>query len=733
MTKSFHLFCIELIVAGLISGSANAIQTISQGEWVAVPFSNQPPPSKWSYETSRLAEGMGKEIKQGDLVKISLRIVAGTYMQNLSPYNRHELWVLAAAVDGEMGMRNRKSYSYAAEPPPKLETTDFEFSLGSAALRDALLNRRIGERFVAIERAERGTKLPETIPAKALVFPYDAGYQHGELAHPRWEKTDEKVLEGRLPYIQVESSDRRQGFITLDIEVLESCPARLFKKDGMMHQTGYKSGGWWRGDGGRPSSSKRAGHLQWAAVEAQCEGTSGLLRFEAGPTIYRSSLQDHMWTYPIEIPVSDQIYQRTTAQGSAVWPKGQNSKSRETNIAVKVADELDGTLWAMDKGITDERGCIGSTPEFIEACRTHVRLNPVSALNPALAQVLPETIDGKPNLFRESRLLASPRNTTDEMMFTPDSKRLLTRIGRNLALWDLATGTAKRFSEDRGDIHAVAIAADSQQIAWSSMMNVTVAELTGEHAQRDLPPKEVTWLTFNPDGQALKTLNVNSMLQRWDIAQGELREHLIKESQIGEPTKRYKDSRDAVKAVMSANGKLFAMASPAETVRVWNLATGKLLHTLAIKDKVESMAFSPDGKLLATGEEKSGYQLWNMADGKGEIILENSTSFPRIAFSPDGSLMALRTEKGTVSLWEVASRQERQAIAVPGEGYFWKFSFSPDGRYLATNRIYLRPGEHKYLIELWTFREPVAAKSVAATSSSAPLQRQGKNIRPASR
>jgi WD40 repeat protein len=67
----------------------------------------------------------------------------------------------------------------------------------------------------------------------------------------------------------------------------------------------------------------------------------------------------------------------------------------------------------------------------------------------------------------------------------------------------------------------------------------------------------------------------------------------------------------------SPDGKTFASSFGSYgqdgTVKVWNLATGKELASLAHPDVPESLAFSPDGKSLAVaigGPKQFGDSLW---------------------------------------------------------------------------------------------------------------------------
>jgi WD40 repeat protein len=67
----------------------------------------------------------------------------------------------------------------------------------------------------------------------------------------------------------------------------------------------------------------------------------------------------------------------------------------------------------------------------------------------------------------------------------------------------------------------------------------------------------------------------------------------------------------AVLKTFSPNGTLVATSSRDHTARLWDAATGQLIHTLTgHTDTVNGVAFSPDGRLLATSSGDHTARLW---------------------------------------------------------------------------------------------------------------------------
>lgn len=65
----------------------------------------------------------------------------------------------------------------------------------------------------------------------------------------------------------------------------------------------------------------------------------------------------------------------------------------------------------------------------------------------------------------------------------------------------------------------------------------------------------------------------------------------------------------------SPDGQLLATGAADNTVKLWRVIDGQLLHTFTgQKDYVSSVAFSPDGQLLASGSYDSTLKLWRVDD-----------------------------------------------------------------------------------------------------------------------
>ena len=110
----------------------------------------------------------------------------------------------------------------------------------------------------------------------------------------------------------------------------------------------------------------------------------------------------------------------------------------------------------------------------------------------------------------------------------------------------------------------------------------------------------VTSVVFSPDGKSLASGNADKTVKLWDVATGK----------VINPLNGH--SSQVLSVVFSPDGKTLASGSADKTVKLWDIATGKEINTLhGHSDEVTSIAFSPDGKTLTSGSFDKTVKLWN--------------------------------------------------------------------------------------------------------------------------
>ena len=106
----------------------------------------------------------------------------------------------------------------------------------------------------------------------------------------------------------------------------------------------------------------------------------------------------------------------------------------------------------------------------------------------------------------------------------------------------------------------------------------------------------------------------------------------------------------------SPDGRTLASGSKDDTVRLWDVASGKTIATLSgHESNVSSVAFSPDGRTLASGSDDKIVRLWDIISGKTISTLSgHEYSVNSVAFSPNGRTLASGSSDKTVRLWPIS-------------------------------------------------------------------------------
>jgi WD40 repeat protein len=135
----------------------------------------------------------------------------------------------------------------------------------------------------------------------------------------------------------------------------------------------------------------------------------------------------------------------------------------------------------------------------------------------------------------------------------------------------------------------------------------------------------------------------------------------------------------------SADGSQLASASGDGTVKLWEVASGKLLtEYIKQQEAIWSMALSPNGKIVASGAGGKVLGIWDIDSGNREShIIELSGRVQALGIHPSGSLLACASGDGKMVIWDIAAAKRRVAFSGQ-EGGATCVVFSPDGKLLAT-------------------------------------------------
>ena len=153
---------------------------------------------------------------------------------------------------------------------------------------------------------------------------------------------------------------------------------------------------------------------------------------------------------------------------------------------------------------------------------------------------------------------------------------------------------------------------------------------------------------------------------------------------------------------VSPDGKQIATGGADASLKLWDIATARVVRTLARSPEDErdwpiySVAFSSDCKSMVAAGQSNHVEVWDTATGAEQLQLTKSGGgswIGTVRFSPDGSFIAAVGPTSTdnneesFTMWEVVTGKEVLSLGSDFEIYASSLAFSPDGRRLATGDV----------------------------------------------
>jgi WD40 repeat protein len=245
--------------------------------------------------------------------------------------------------------------------------------------------------------------------------------------------------------------------------------------------------------------------------------------------------------------------------------------------------------------------------------------------------------------------------------------------------WEVATGKEILQPSVRRDPNwrAMAWSAEGHCLGYF-FQDRTVWDITAGKGLASLA-EDTTSVFFSPDGR------------RFAISGGASRRAIkLFDAQTGRELFDLRGHSSPIQQLCWGPGSRRLASVSGPVVKVWDVTREQEYialrgHTQAVR----SVAWSPDGKKLASGSPADGIKIWEVAEQRASLTLPRPTNM--VAWSPDGKHLASSGDDPAVVVWDTAGRETcrvQKFQEVPGSGKPFQrtgtgVAWSPDGRRLA--------------------------------------------------
>ncbi len=230
-------------------------------------------------------------------------------------------------------------------------------------------------------------------------------------------------------------------------------------------------------------------------------------------------------------------------------------------------------------------------------------------------------------------------------------------------------------------------------LIWTGLKRTHVRATPVKHADAILD------IAFHPDGHLLATCSYDTQIKITDLKlrrRGEPAKGISKGEETTGEVLTIKEHSDAVYGIaFSPDGKQLASCSADRAVKVFDVATGKLLYTLGeATDWLYTVAWSPDGKYLASGGVDKSIRVYRPGAAGAKLVhsvFAHQEPVQKILFSKDSKTLYSLGQGGTLKSWDVERMVERKVYDRQPETTLC-MALRPDGKEISAGPLRRRGG-----------------------------------------
>lgn len=222
-----------------------------------------------------------------------------------------------------------------------------------------------------------------------------------------------------------------------------------------------------------------------------------------------------------------------------------------------------------------------------------------------------------------------------------------------LKLWDLDTGMVVRtFSRHLGWVTAFAVLPDGRRgVSASADQTLKLWDLqTGEALCTYSGHSKAVWaLAVLQDGRRVVSGADDNTLRVWDLESGETLCVLVGHSE-----------RVSEVQILPHDAQVVSVAW--DTIKVWDLETGELSHTVKHRDRITKLAFLPDGRIVSVSFDGM-LRVWNLkTDHELCALYAHSDWIYDVALMKDCRQAVTASKDHTLRVWDLETGQSLRTL-----------------------------------------------------------------------
>jgi WD40 repeat protein len=234
-----------------------------------------------------------------------------------------------------------------------------------------------------------------------------------------------------------------------------------------------------------------------------------------------------------------------------------------------------------------------------------------------------------------------------DIQFSPDGKLIGTASwDGTVKIWTVDGKLLRNFTEHKRPINSLAFSPDSKTLAsggYADENNVNfwmLWDINGKARKILGHSDQIYRIAFSPNGKIVATGSWDRSIKLWNVADGKLIRTL-----------EGKHNSWISGLSFSSDGKMLVSSSQDKTAKIWSVE-GNLLHTLIDhKEEVNDVVFSPDSKIIASASSDQTIKLWNTDGMLLRTLRGHNGAISGLSFSPDGKKLVSSSWDGSIKMW----------------------------------------------------------------------------------